>query len=203
MTCKNWLTCSYHLPSHICQTGSSEQLLWCSKTGHSPTRFGRNCRRLWLLGKCTHATVNGSQTSSAPDGNLSSTHTLFIFCRSWISVSWRAAKQRLKGQIKGNTVKVKTLESKKPRQMQWIGGFFLGGKNPVGKAKIWNTQILHCFSWGEMSRFVSQFVPWTNEIFWGLFNFQLNDMSKKEEGESPSQGLMLFHNVLSRNWKRL
>lgn len=46
--------------------------------------------------------------------------------------------KRLKQQIKEKAKVNKTLETKKPQQMQRIGTFVLGGEggNPVGKAQI-------------------------------------------------------------------
>lgn len=129
----------------------------------------------------THMMLNGSWLNSASnDENLwcselykNTTLTLFIFCRPWISVSWRAAKQRLKQQIKEKAKVNKTQETKKSRQMQWIQTFFWRKKKILlaRRRSEPHSQRLHCFSWGEMSRVVSQFIPWTNEIFWGLFNF--------------------------------
>lgn len=155
-------------------------------------------------------TFNGSWLNSASnDENLwcsdfyaNTTLTHFIFCRPWISVSWRAAKQRLKQQIKGKATVNKTLETKEPWQMQWIGTFFSGGKkNPVGKAQIWTTlskasllflgldesgcQPIYSLDQRNLLRFVQLPI----------------DMSKKEEGEPPSRGLRLFYNVLSKNWQ--
>lgn len=132
----------------------------------------------------THMMLNRSWLNSASnEDNLwcsdfykNATLTLFIFCGPGISVFWRAAKQRLKQQIKEKAKVNKILATKRPQQMQWIGTFFLGRKK---KNSCWqgadqnHSQRLHCFSWGEMSRVVSQFIPWTNEIFWGLFNFPL------------------------------
>lgn len=130
--------------------------------------------------------------------------TLFIFCGSWISVSWRAARQKLKQQIKKKKKKESRLTklwSHRNRDRRSGSELFSEEKKSCWQgADLNHSQRLHCFSWGEMSRVVSQFIPWTNEIFWGLFNIPLNDMSKKEEGEPPSQGLLLFYNVL-RKWK--
>lgn len=180
------------LPSRICWTDSSVQLLWCLKTGHSPTHLERNCCSR-LLNMLTHTMLNGNWLNfSSNNENLRRSDfyenrksTLFVFCRPWISVSWRAAKQRLKQQIKEKAKVNKTLETKKPQQMQRIGTFVLGGGGAILLARRRSephSQRLHCFSWGEMSRVVSQFTPWTNEIFWGLFNFPLIGAKRRRGG---------------------
>lgn len=156
-----------------------------------------------------HTMLNGSWLNSASNSeNLwcsdfyaSTTLTLVIFCRPWISVSWRAAKQRLKQQIKEKAKVNKTLETKKPQQMQWIGTFFLGKKNPVGEAQIRTT--LSKASLLFLGRDESGCQPICSLDQRNLLRFvQLPiDTSKKEEGEPPSRGLRLFYSVLSKSWQ--
>lgn len=198
------------LPSRICQTDSSAQLLWCLKTGRSPTHLERNCCCQWLLNMFTHTMLNRSWLNGSSnkvnlgcsDFYQNTTLTLFVFCRPWISVSWRAAKQRLEQQIKG---KAKVNSGDKDAATNAVNrNFCSGGKKILLARRRWeaHSQRLQCFSWGEMSRVVSQFIPWTNEIFWGLFNFPLIGAKRRRGwGGPPSRGLRLFYSVLSKNWQ--
>lgn len=184
------------LPSRICQTDSSVQLLWCLKTGRSPTHLERNCCCSRLLNMFTHMMLNGNwlnfsssnEKLRCSDFYENRKRTLFVFCRPWISVSWRAAKQRLKQQIKEKAKVNKTLETKKPQQMQRIGTFVLGGGNPVGKAQIrtaFSKASLLFLGWDE-----SGCQPIYSLDQRNLLRFvQLPiDRSKKEEGGNHHHG---------------
>lgn len=84
------------------------------------------------------------------------TLTLFIFCRSWISVSWRAAKQRLKQQIKETESRLTKLWSQRNHDKCSGSERFSGrGGDPVGKAQIWNAlskASLLFLRWDETGR---------------------------------------------------